>query len=237
MAANDRPQYIAALTGVEEVTLRGTVDLAYWRERLLPYGLTPLPTAGQAQLLVISAQSKYMGIRFREVSFSVVVTPEATSQFPDAAFLIQAFNSHRFFACCERWLFSTPYVYAACRIRSTPPVRVGVTIGPHEVFTASMGCSPTRQDVANAMDGWHGKVWLPASRVSRRPYFVAEIRGATAKIPFDPAQDEVTLGLADSHPIAEHLHASCFQGREWFVRRQAFHGKSRTRVLAAGPPR
>jgi hypothetical protein len=67
MAQQDQPSLYERLGGVysiatvvddlREVSLLGTVDLAFWEERLRTEGLLPAPRAGQVQLLIVAAGS------------------------------------------------------------------------------------------------------------------------------------------------------------------------------------
>ena len=101
-------KYVAALNHVREVSLVGAADFGFWKQRLEKEGLEPQETEGKAQILIVGAEAKFRGIRFRELSFSVMVC--------GGMFLIGAFNSSRFFAFCERVFFSTPYYGADVRI-------------------------------------------------------------------------------------------------------------------------
>src|SRR5690348_9916827 len=106
---NTSVKWAAQVAHVREVSLLGTADLAFWKDRLLKEDLQPAESDGQAQLLIIAANLKYMGIRFRELSFSVLVSRLEAGVQQDAAYLVRAFNSSRPFAFCERVFFSTPY--------------------------------------------------------------------------------------------------------------------------------
>src|ERR1700722_18290838 len=102
---NTTVKWAAQIAHVREVSLLGTADLAYWEDRLRRENLLPAERDGQAQLLIIATDSKYMGVRFRELSFSVLVSWSEGGVPQDAAYLVRAFNSFRFFALCERVLF------------------------------------------------------------------------------------------------------------------------------------
>ncbi|MEK6322975.1 MAG: hypothetical protein AABN33_14980 [Acidobacteriota bacterium] len=72
---NTSVKWAAELAHVREVSLLGTADLAFWKERLLKEDLVTAERDGKAQLLVVASDMKFMGVRFREVSFSVLVCP------------------------------------------------------------------------------------------------------------------------------------------------------------------
>jgi hypothetical protein len=119
-------RYVAELTHVREVSLLGTADLAFWEERLKEEGLAPAESEGKALLLLIAADSKFMGVRFRELSFSVLVGRQEEGARRGGAYLAQAFNSCRLFAFCERTFFSTPYYHGDVRVSASFPPFPGV---------------------------------------------------------------------------------------------------------------
>src|SRR5206468_3850312 len=132
-------KWVAELAHVQEVSLLGTADLAFWKDRLLKEDLRPAESCGQAQLLIIAANSKYMGVRFRELSFSVLVARLQAGVRQDAAYLVRAFNSCRLFAFCERVFFSTPYHHGDVRVSASLPASMHVVKKGEVVFAAEMG--------------------------------------------------------------------------------------------------
>src|ERR1700684_3828126 len=105
----DRPFPVktAADVAVREVTLLGAADIAYWADRLRPERLTPAEADGRAGVMLAAISSRFFGVRFRELSLSVLVRPPEVGDGRNAAFLVHAFNTSRFFAFCERVFFST----------------------------------------------------------------------------------------------------------------------------------
>jgi hypothetical protein len=67
-------KWVAELAHVREVSILGTADLSFWKDRLYRQNLLPAERDGQAQIMIVAAESKYMGIRFQELSFSVLVS-------------------------------------------------------------------------------------------------------------------------------------------------------------------
>src|SRR4029079_4652040 len=94
--------FAADIQPVREVSLLGSAGLNFWKQRCENEGLTPIEREGKAQLLIIAAAMRFKRIRFRELSFSVLVRREQK----EAAFLVHAFNTVRFFAFVERSLFA-----------------------------------------------------------------------------------------------------------------------------------
>src|SRR5688572_1589064 len=101
-------KWAATLAHVREVSLFGTADLQFWTDWVQAQDLRPAECDGHAQLMIVAADAKYMGLRFQELSFSVVVQRQDPDPPRDAVYLVGAFNSWRFIAFCERVLFSTP---------------------------------------------------------------------------------------------------------------------------------
>src|SRR4051812_37282299 len=184
-------KYVAELAHVREVSLLGTADLAYWRDRLRGEDLVPAERDGRAQVLIVAADSKYLGVPFREVSFSVLVA--AHRGVPtDGAYLVRAFNSCRFFAFCERAFFATPYDHGDVRVSASPPVSVQLGLGGEVVFRAELhaGGAASREPSQLDEGGWSGPVFLPRGRrgTGEGRLFVARIRGRTRTEPFLPSR-------------------------------------------------
>lgn len=164
-------KYVAELEHVREVTLSGSANLTYWRDRLQNEGLTPREREGQSQMLVIASDARFRGIHFRELTISVLAD--------EGAYLVQAFNSVRLFAWVERVIFRAPYVFERIRVDSTA-VRSAVL----EAHCA------LRKAVSAEVDGFDGPVYLPDRR-----YFRAHIAGLTERIAFDPGRDAFATTL------------------------------------------
>src|SRR5690242_16264692 len=113
---NTSVRYVAEVTRVREVSLLGSADPGLWRERLSKENLVPAEREGRAEILIVGASMRFLGIRFTEVSFSVLVSGHEGAAGDGGAFLVQAFNSSRLFAWCERVLFATPYLHGDCHI-------------------------------------------------------------------------------------------------------------------------
>jgi hypothetical protein len=229
LASDPTIKWAARLAGVREVTLHGVADLAYWTDRLAPEGLSPLAGDGRAQLLLIAAAARFRGVRFRELNFSVVVAPTgATTASTDAVYLVHAFNSNRFFAWCERTLFSTPYTHADVRVDAGAPASIELSQNGRTVFRAARLAIPGAPRPLPAPGGWAGAVHLPRQSLrSPARHFVAEIRGETESVAFD-AGDNVTLNPSPDAAIIQSLVDSRFTPTQWELRPVANHSKSKT---------
>ncbi len=226
-------KYVADLKHVREVSLLGTADLAFWEGRLREEGLAPAAQDGKAQLLVIAAAAKYLGLPFREVSFSVLVAGHA-----QAAFLVRAFNSSRLFAFCERAFFSTPYHPGDVRVSAAVPTSVEVSAGG-ALFRAEMQADASalaREPSRSGEDGWQGPVFLPGGRGGKGNLFFARLHGHTRAYPFLPSRDAVTVRPAPGAGALQALVDSPFAGKEWVIREDAEHAKSKTYRRAAVLP-
>lgn len=217
-------RYVATLPHVREVTLVGTADLAFWADRLRAEGLAPLAWEGRAQILLIAADSRYLGLPFQELSVSVVLGI--------GAFLAQAFNSRRFFAFCERTFFGTPYVSGDLRVTASLPASVQLTRKRKLLLRAAMGADATLSPPGTSPheDGWEGPVFLPSGRParSRGRLFVAQVRGAAQTVAFQPGRDVLEIHPTNELPVLQDLIDSTFQATHWLVRKDAVHAKSRT---------
>jgi hypothetical protein len=232
--SNTAVKYVAELAHVREVSLLGTADLAFWKGRLLKEDLVPAEDEGKAQLLIVAADSKFMGVRFREVSFSVLVSRHDEGTRRDAAFLVHAFNSCWSFAFCERVFFSTPYQYGDVRVAASLPPSIQLIKGSEVVFLAKMQAdapAPRREPSRSGEDGWEGPVFLPGDqrrKVYQGNFFFAKIRGHTRTYPFLHPEDSITARPSRDSQILQALIDSHFAGTAWAIREDATHAKSRT---------
>ena len=214
MNLSGEPAYISTITGVREVALAGTADLAYWRERLRGEGLALLDEAGRASLLLTAIEAKFRGIPFRELSISVLLED-------GGVFLAHAFNSSRLLAFAERAFFQTPYHLARLDVDEQLPARMGVARGGRDLFVARMGSGrpPARREDAV----FDGPIYLPGGM----KVFFARLSGAAGIFPFE-AVDTVTLTPDSTESIFRRLVESGFAGEEWRVRSGAVHARTKT---------
>ncbi len=220
----------------------GNADLDYWTKRLQIEALTPAARDGRAQVLLCATDSKFKGIRFRELSFSVFVDRHSESS-ADAAFLIHAFNSVRFFAWVERACFSTPYHHAQIEVDVGLPASFqarddGVPLISVAMSAASMPIE--RKPSRIGPEGFDGPLFLPGDdkrRGTAGKFFMAKLSGETEIYPFlsspdyhdgTATSDIVTVHPSADHPALQSLVDSQFMPREWHIRRDATHMKSKT---------
>jgi hypothetical protein len=227
-------KWVAELAHVREVSLLGTADLSYWRDRLAMEDLVPAEHSGKARILTVIADSKFMGVPFREMSFSVLVhRPDEATQ-GDAAFLVHAFSSRRLFAFCERLFFSTPYEYGDVGVSTAVPCFIRLRRGGDVLFGAAMQVStsaPKREPSHSGEDGWEGPVFLPGKlrgKGDQGKLFFARLRGHTRRYPFEHSSDSMTIGPLPGSKILQALVDSHFAGEEWIIREDAVHAKSKT---------
>ena len=224
-------RYVADVDQVQEVSLRGAADLAFWTERLRPEGLTPAERDGKAQMLIVAATMKFMGIRFSEVSFSVLVSGTELEGWESGAFLVQAFNTSRLFAWCERVLFATPYLHAHARVSVLSPVSIRLTKGGKSVFHAELQADLTRPErvaLRSGNEAWEGPVFLPRIRRGGGRYFVAKMSGQSTAYSFLQEVDALSITPSRDTGIFRALLDSDFTAEEWLVRENARHGKTKT---------
>jgi hypothetical protein len=226
-------KWAAELGHVREVSLLGTADLAFWKDRLLKEELLPAESDGKAQVLIIAADSKYLGVRFRELSVCVLVSRPEENLPKDAAFLVRAFNSCWFFAVCERVFFSTPYYHGDVRVSAALPMSIHLVKKEEIVFAAEMGADRPalgREPLRCGEDGWDGPVFLPRGRRRGRQgkLFIARLLGYTRTYTFLPGTDSLTIRPWPDSAVLQALRDSQFVAKEWIIREDATHSKSKT---------
>ena len=230
---NTSVKWAAELAQVREVSLLGTADFGFWKDQLLKEELLAAESDGRAQLLIIAAASKFMGVQFRELSFYVSVSQPDGGIRQDAAYLVRAFNSCRVFAFCERVFFSTPYYHGDVRGSASLPTSMHLVKKGEVVFAAEMGTGPSglgRAPSCCGEDGWDGPVFLPQGRrrgACRGKVFVARLRGYTRKYAFLPGTDSVTIRPSPDSEVLQALRDSHFVAQEWIIREDATHAKSK----------
>lgn len=262
-ASPARKKYVAELQHVRETTLSGLADGEFWKRRLASADVTPVLRDGAAELLLTACEGKFMGVTFRELSFTVTVQGVADGVPEVGAFQLHGVNSVRFFAWCERTLFSTPYHYGQLVVQAGAAPAFSWTDRGRVVLSAalrkdyqpqdSVGVEPadgvaagrsaeaaaeSRAPLRQASDGFSGPVFLPAA--SREPgpprsekWFYAEVGGATRTYPFLPGGDDWTLAPAARTPVLSLLAESQFIPKEWYVRDDSRHAKTKTFARAS----
>lgn len=225
-------KYFVEIAPVREVTLLGTIDLPFWREHLRPYDLVPAVRDGKAQAMIVAVDSKFNGIRFRELSISIVVDSTAAGYGSNGAFLVQAFNSVRFFAFVERNWFQTPYVHSDLHVNCRIPAAFSVNQRGRIIFGAQMsaeGNPSERVPLRNTEECWEGPIFLPRKRSSDSDrLFFGRLRGQTRSYTFDSRHDRVTLDTSCDVPVLQALIESHFSASEWQIRENGIHAKSKT---------
>jgi hypothetical protein len=226
---NSPDHWVAELTHVRETSLLATADLAFWKEKLRRMDLLPVATDDKAQILVVSTDARFMGIKFRELSFSVLVSRLEDGVQGDAAYLVRAFNSSRLLAFCERKFFLTPYYHADVRISANQPAFIHLAESDGGVFRAEMeSCStaPSKEPLRQAVEGWEGPIIFGHGSHT----FFARLKGYTRTFPFIPGKDSITIRPSSNALVFQALIESDFVAKEWMIREDATHAKSKTYV-------
>jgi hypothetical protein len=231
---DDEIKWAAQVAHVREVSLLGTADLAYWAGRLKREDLAPDDRDGRAQVMIVAAALRWMGVRFRELSVSVLVRTGAGDAERKGAYLLQAWSSSRFLAACERVFFSTPYWYGDVRVSASGPASIQVVRGVEIAFAAEMradGVASPGEPTPATEGGWSGPVFLPgraAATVGRSKLFFARATGLTETQPFNPGNDALTIRPSPGCDALAALVESHFVATEWVIRPDAAHAKSKT---------
>lgn len=217
--------YIASIPHVKEVALWGSADLAFWREHLNRVGLFPYDDNGSAEVIISASALKYYGVRFRELTVAVSVVTREGAQEREAVYLAQAFNSSRWFAFAERAFFHTPYDYASVALEDRVPVSMSLYEDGATVFSASM--ASRRGASSTSHDALESPIFLPARSADTGNCFFARLSGVTETVAFAP-EDNVVIRPSKTYEVLGWLVDSGFAGREWRLRADALHERSKT---------
>ncbi len=226
------PKYIAEVRNSQEVTLYGTADLAYWKNRLQPERLVPVVRDGQARLLISAVASTWLGVRFREFLIAIEANPESHSPETGTSpglYLLTAYNTSRAFAFMEQRYFQTPYTYGTVEVQCSQPTSFRLKQRTEELVSAER--TPLRSAPPQTHESWEGAIYLPPRIAKARlpgNLFYAQLSGPTEITPFQPAADTLRLTPSPSDPVLNWLLESGFAGREWHVRNSATHARSKT---------
>jgi hypothetical protein len=227
MSIGPKIKYVAQVEPVREVSLIGSADLAYWTERLAADDLRPIEFEGQARVMIGATAARFLGIQFREVTFTVFCRP-LSGDLQEGYFLAQAFNSVRWFAWVERNCFATPYDHAAINVDTSSPAALRLKVKDETLVAARLAADNLRQPASVGDFTWAGPVFLPRGKRDERKFFWARIVGKTRSYPFDAHRDVLELRPSVRQPMIASLIESSFVAREWAVREAASHAKSKT---------
>jgi len=205
--------YVTIISPVKEVTLWGKADAIIWQDYLKAEGLSPQVQNGKVELLISSVDSRYMGFRFRELSFSIMLDKHEY-------FLAHAYNSIPLFALAERKFFQTPYYAGKLSVE-----RESLSLNDGQSFAATL--SAQAPCLRTGDEDWKLLIRLPKAlrtKVDKPHYFHARLQGYTEiyKANLD------SFSANGEEPIFKHLCESHFQPQEWRIRANATHSKSKT---------
>jgi hypothetical protein len=231
---NPPVKWAAELADVEEASILGVADWGYWNDHLRQADLVPAERDGKAQILIVAGAARFAGIGFRELSFSVLVSQPGQWTWRESSYLIQAINSSRPFAFCERAFLSTPYLHGNLRLASALPDVVEWAEKGRVLFRAQMqaeASATSREPSTCGEDGWEGAVFLPDQHGhddNRRKMFFARLQGYAKRYPFLGERDMLKVEPSPDVPVLQALVDSRFAPAEWVLRPKAIHAKSKT---------
>jgi hypothetical protein len=148
-----------------------------------------------------------------------------------AAFMLQAFNSIRFFAWVERTMFRTPYAHGQIDVNPAIPARVRVACRGAHVATLQMADKVSRQLVRQGDETWQGRVYLPINAGKPDPenakMFFATLSGPAYVYEGLP-EDCVNITAHPEFPVLRQLNDAAFRPLQWILRTDGRHKKSKT---------
>jgi len=217
MQSTEAIKYMTVIRTAREVSLWGKADAAPWQAYLQAEGESPEVNDGKVSLLISTVDSKYMGLRFQELSVSVQLST-------DRYFLAHAFNSIPAFAWSERRFFRTPYYAAKTTVAEK---QIVLRRGSEPLLRATLEeNAPCLQD---SPEDWRLILRLPRKfrkQAGVPHYFYARLQGETRHYPGTACALQLTPRADDVVFIL--LVESRFAVQEWHVRANATHSKSKT---------
>lgn len=214
----EKAKYAAVVSNVKELRLIGEADLDFWNRYLADKPFQALNKNGSAEITVAATELVWKGFQFNELTIFLTVAERNEPEKEAGVFLIQAFNSNRFFAFCERIFFSTPYYFGQIGLRAAIPGSMSARTNNRNIFTAQM--SKTERPFELEDEHWEGPIFLPQSN----KYFVAKLSGQAKVCPFNET-DKLEFNRDGFFNL---LNEANFVGKEWRTRSDAFHAKSKT---------
>lgn len=227
MTQTNQPiKFAARISNVLEVTVAGYVETAYWQRKLQGYHFQPAGSNGQTPVLISATSARYMGSPFRELSISTAVENLDDLASQPGYFMVQAFNSSAPFAWVERNLFRTPYEHGDLRVQGQPQAEMVLSRRGKTLLAAGMAVGQ-RSPETSLDEDWLLPIFLPGHAAGTQRYFFARLSGHTQVYPFLSGRDSLDL-QAQSIPGLTWLQESGFTPKEWRIRLNASHAKSKT---------
>ncbi len=209
-------KFVAVVENVKELRLIGKANLDFWNQQLDDKPYQAFDTQGVAEITISATELVWKGFRFNELTIFLTIAEKNDPTKEAGVYLIHAFNSNKFFAFCERTFFSTPYYFGKVGLHENLPCKMSL----NDSFAAKMNQS--ERLINEVEDNWKGAVFLPKNHGEK--YFIAKLSGKSQVCPFDES-DKITFAESS---IFELLNKSNFIGKEWRMRSNAFHAKSKT---------
>lgn len=217
-------KFVAEVKDVRELRLIGNANLDFWNEHLEGKSFQAFQAdGGYAQITIAATELVWKSFQFNELTISLAIAAQDNSQKQIGYLLLRAFNSNRFFAFCERAFFSTPYYFGVVNLRETAPCAMNAQSNNRNFLKAEM--SSAKRPVTEENESWEGAIFLPNAR--REKYFIGKLSGKSKVCPFIET-DLIELQPDAEHDVFELLVNSDFAGKEWRMRSNAFHAKSKT---------
>lgn len=221
------PAYVAEVRNSRELTLFGTADFDFWARKLHPEGLVPINRDGRAEVMISAVASRWLGVRFSEMVMAVITETLPGEQETLSFYLAAAYNSSRSFTFIEQRYFQTPYLHGEIDVRLTSDeTLLQLHRRTGETLKAAVHGSGTQSSQVEEL--WEGAIYLPPRSLGGRNKFYARLAGPTQVQPFLPGQDQLEIVPAVSGSPLAWLVESGFVGREWHIRTQANHARSKT---------
>lgn len=217
-------KFVAAVRDVKELRLIGSAALDFWNRQLKDKPFQAFQAGSNcAEITIAATELVWKGFRFNELTISLALAAPDDAQKQIGYLLLYALNSNRFFAFCERTFFLTPYHFGKVNLRETTPCVISAESNNQNVLETAM--SRTTRPMTEENESWEGAIFLPDARSEK--YFIGKLSGKSKICPFIET-DRIEMQNDPNDIVFDSLTASGFTGKEWRMRNQAFHAKSKT---------
>lgn len=215
-------KYAAVIDNVHEVTILGSAKLNFWREYLKNYYFYPFAENRKTVIIISAIKSKYKGIRFSELSVSLKISSVQNGKNNDGFYMLQAYNSNRFFTIVEQKYFKTPYIHGKIILNDIIPPKIKLIAEDITLLEIEMGDNKTLNGVKHEQDEFN--ILLPGN--FEKNCFKANLEGQTFS--FDFSSNDKLLIHDNAGGVWNMLRESGFKPLIWKIRNNAIHRKSKT---------
>jgi len=215
-------KYAAVIDNVHEVTILGSAKLNFWKAYLKNFDFYPFVDNRKGVIIISAINSKFKGIRFSELSISLKISFAENGKSNDGFYMLQAYNSNRFFTIVEQKYFKTPYIHGKIILNNIIPPKIKLVAKDITLLEIEMGDNKTLNGVKHEQDEFN--IVLPGNL--EKNCFKANLEGQTFS--FDFTSNDKFILNENAGGAWNLIRESAFKPLMWKIRNNAVHKKSKT---------